>query len=256
MLAAGDLLVSPVRYEAYGLNVHEALCRGLAVMVSRGAGVVERFDEAMAAALLPRGGDGRAARRAPALAGAPTSQGWRTRAAATAARLRARSWADMAAELVAVAQQSPRAGDRMSRTQRFLTGFVTGYAHLILATIAGLWLTPFFLRHLGQSTYGLWLVGTQIIAYLLLMDLGIVALLPRETAYVTGRTGRHDAPGAAAPDREDVDARVRPDAGRALAARCSRCGGCRRRGRRCGCRSRSCSACSSSRSRCACSRRR
>ena len=26
------------------------------------------------------------------------------------------------------------------------------------------------------------------------MDLGIVALLPRETAYVTGRTGRHDAP--------------------------------------------------------------
>ena len=82
----------------------------------------------------------------------------------------------------------------MSRTQRFLTGFVTGYAHMVLATIAGLWLTPFFLRHLGQSTYGLWLVGTQIIAYLLLMDLGIVALLPRETAYITGRTGRHDAP--------------------------------------------------------------
>jgi O-antigen/teichoic acid export membrane protein len=26
------------------------------------------------------------------------------------------------------------------------------------------------------------------------MDLGIVALLPRETAYITGRTGRHDAP--------------------------------------------------------------
>jgi O-antigen/teichoic acid export membrane protein len=82
----------------------------------------------------------------------------------------------------------------MTRTQRFLTGFVTGYAHMVLATIAGLWLTPFFLHHLGQRTYGLWLVGTQIIAYLLLMDLGIVALLPRETAYVTGRTGRHDAP--------------------------------------------------------------
>ena len=82
----------------------------------------------------------------------------------------------------------------MSRTQRFLTGFVTGYAHMILATLAGLWLTPFFLHHLGQRTYGLWLVGTQIVAYLLLMDLGIVALLPRETAYVTGRTGRHDAP--------------------------------------------------------------
>lgn len=82
----------------------------------------------------------------------------------------------------------------MTRTRRFLSGFAIGYAHMIAATIAGLWLTPFFLRHLGQSTYGLWLVGTQVIAYLLLMDLGIVALLPRETAYITGRTGRQDAP--------------------------------------------------------------
>ncbi|MGH9374279.1 MAG: lipopolysaccharide biosynthesis protein, partial [Vicinamibacterales bacterium] len=82
----------------------------------------------------------------------------------------------------------------MTRTERFLKGFATGYVHLVAAAIAGLWLTPFFLRHLGESTYGLWLVGTQIVAYLLLMDLGVVALLPRETAYVTGRTGRKDAP--------------------------------------------------------------
>jgi O-antigen/teichoic acid export membrane protein len=82
----------------------------------------------------------------------------------------------------------------VTRTRRFLSGFAIGYTHMIAATIAGLWLTPFFLRHLTQSTYGLWLVGTQIIAYLLLMDLGIVALLPRETAYVTGRTGRDDGP--------------------------------------------------------------
>ena len=82
----------------------------------------------------------------------------------------------------------------MTRTQRFLGGFTTGYVHMAVATAAGLWLTPFFLARLGGNTYGLWLVGTQIIAYLLLMDLGIVALLPRETAYVTGRTGRNDAP--------------------------------------------------------------
>jgi O-antigen/teichoic acid export membrane protein len=82
----------------------------------------------------------------------------------------------------------------MSRTQRFLGGFTTGYVHMVVATAVGLWLTPFLLGQLGASTYGLWLVGTQIIAYLLLMDLGIVALLPRETAYVTGRTGRTDVP--------------------------------------------------------------
>jgi O-antigen/teichoic acid export membrane protein len=82
----------------------------------------------------------------------------------------------------------------MTRTRRFLGGFTTGYAHMIVATAVGLWLTPFLLGRLGGATYGLWLVGTQVIAYLLLMDLGIMALLPREAAYVTGRTGTTDAP--------------------------------------------------------------
>lgn len=43
LLAAADLLVSPARYEAYGLAVQEALCRGVPALVSRGAGVAERY---------------------------------------------------------------------------------------------------------------------------------------------------------------------------------------------------------------------
>lgn len=43
ILAAADLLVSPVRYEAYGLNVHEALCREVPVLVSAESGVAERL---------------------------------------------------------------------------------------------------------------------------------------------------------------------------------------------------------------------
>jgi O-antigen/teichoic acid export membrane protein len=53
----------------------------------------------------------------------------------------------------------------------------------------GLWLTPFLLRHIGQHEYGLWLVGLQALTWLTLMDFGIVALLPRETAYAVGRAG-------------------------------------------------------------------
>ena len=41
LLAAADLLVSPVRYEAYGLNVQEAICRGVPAIVSSAAGVAE-----------------------------------------------------------------------------------------------------------------------------------------------------------------------------------------------------------------------
>lgn len=77
----------------------------------------------------------------------------------------------------------------MSRTRRFLGGVGFGYANQALITIVGLWLTPFLLRRVGQHDFSLWLVGAQLLAYLALMDFGIVALLPRATAYATGRAG-------------------------------------------------------------------
>jgi glycosyltransferase involved in cell wall biosynthesis len=52
LLAAGDFLVSPVRYESYGLNVHEAIQRGLPVIVSACAGVAERYPAELSQFLL------------------------------------------------------------------------------------------------------------------------------------------------------------------------------------------------------------
>ena len=43
VLAACDLLVHPARYEAYGLGVHEAICRGLPAIVSASAGIAELY---------------------------------------------------------------------------------------------------------------------------------------------------------------------------------------------------------------------
>jgi len=74
----------------------------------------------------------------------------------------------------------------VSRTSRFLGGLSFGYLHLAAVTIAGLWLTPFLLRHIGQHDLGLWLMITQVVNFLGLLDLGVVTLLPRETAYVAG----------------------------------------------------------------------
>jgi glycosyltransferase involved in cell wall biosynthesis len=45
ILKACDALVSPTRYEAYGLGVHEALCCGLPSIVSAAAGVAERYTD-------------------------------------------------------------------------------------------------------------------------------------------------------------------------------------------------------------------
>jgi len=74
----------------------------------------------------------------------------------------------------------------MSRTTQFLNGVAFGYANQALVMLTGLWLTPFLLGRLGQDQYGVWLIGLQVLAYLSLLDFGVVALLPRETAYAVG----------------------------------------------------------------------
>jgi glycosyltransferase involved in cell wall biosynthesis len=53
ILAACDALVAPARYEAYGLAVQEALCCGLAALVSTGAGVAERYPPELHHLLIP-----------------------------------------------------------------------------------------------------------------------------------------------------------------------------------------------------------
>ena len=75
---------------------------------------------------------------------------------------------------------------RNGRVHRLLGGLGLGYLHTVGALLIGLWLTPFLLRQLGSHDYGLWLLGTQVVFYLGLMDLGVVALVPREVASASG----------------------------------------------------------------------
>jgi O-antigen/teichoic acid export membrane protein len=82
----------------------------------------------------------------------------------------------------------------MSRSKRFLGGLGFGYLYQVIVLLAGLWLTPFLIRHIGKHDFGLWGLGAQLIYYLALMDLGIVALLPREIAYATGRAIANASP--------------------------------------------------------------
>jgi glycosyltransferase involved in cell wall biosynthesis len=103
VLAAADVLVHPSRYEAYGLGVHEALCRGLPAIVSASAGVAERLTDDLRPLTLPD----------PPTAADLVARlrlwrgdvtGWRGRARAAGATLRRRSWDDMAAEIAAVVE--------------------------------------------------------------------------------------------------------------------------------------------------------
>lgn len=57
VLAASDLLVSPVHYEAFGLNVHEAICRGVPAIVTASAGIAELYPADLSHMLLPDAND-------------------------------------------------------------------------------------------------------------------------------------------------------------------------------------------------------
>jgi glycosyltransferase involved in cell wall biosynthesis len=106
VLAASDLLVSPTRYEPYGLNVQEAICRGLPVLVSRGAGIAERFPPALSDMTL-------ADPDSPEeLAGklrcwVTRQREWAERVAPVSSEFRARSWDDMARAFVSAVDAVP-----------------------------------------------------------------------------------------------------------------------------------------------------
>jgi glycosyltransferase involved in cell wall biosynthesis len=104
LLAASDVLVHPARYEAYGLSVHEALCRGLPAIVSATAGIAERYPEDLRQLLLAD------PESVTELIG--RLRQWRTdttlreRVLPFTSRLRSRTWDHMAREIAAIASRA------------------------------------------------------------------------------------------------------------------------------------------------------
>jgi glycosyltransferase involved in cell wall biosynthesis len=99
LLAAADLLASPARYEPYGLNVQEALCRGVPAVVSARAGIAERYPAELAGLVLPDPDD--AAELAERLLRwRGEMDAWRERVRPLGVRLRAHGWREMAREIV------------------------------------------------------------------------------------------------------------------------------------------------------------
>ena len=109
LLAAADLLVSPVRYEAYGLNVQEAICRGVPAMVSTTAGVAERYGAELREMLIedPENAGELVDRL---WAWRERREDWRARFEPLGKTLRGRGWPDMAREMAAIIRQQCAAG--------------------------------------------------------------------------------------------------------------------------------------------------
>jgi O-antigen/teichoic acid export membrane protein len=74
----------------------------------------------------------------------------------------------------------------MSRSRSFLGGAVFAYVYQAALMLVGLWLTPFYIHTLGERDYGIWLVGLQVLNFLLLCDFGIIVVTPRDVANASG----------------------------------------------------------------------
>jgi glycosyltransferase involved in cell wall biosynthesis len=95
ILRGCDALVSPTRYEAYGLGVHEALCCGVPALVSARAGVAEQYSQSMRSLLIhdPESAEqvASALERWRSLA-----SHWRMQVRELSTELRAHTWEEMA----------------------------------------------------------------------------------------------------------------------------------------------------------------
>lgn len=106
LLAAVDLLVSPARYESYGLNVQEALACGIPAIVSRSAGIAERYPAELSDLLLPNPDDVHDLSKRLSRWRANMDE-CKHRVVPLAAALRAWTWEHMAAHIIAAAETSP-----------------------------------------------------------------------------------------------------------------------------------------------------
>jgi len=99
LLCAVDALVHPARYEAYGLSVREALCRGIPAIASRSAGVVEEYPASLDDLLLTDPDDA-AELEGRLLVWRRHRKVFDAAVEKVGQRLRARTWDHMAAEIV------------------------------------------------------------------------------------------------------------------------------------------------------------
>jgi O-antigen/teichoic acid export membrane protein len=70
----------------------------------------------------------------------------------------------------------------MPQQRRFLLSAVTNWLAFAATLLVAFFLSPYLIRTLGDSRYGVWVFVESILAYFTLFDLGIAACVVRFTA--------------------------------------------------------------------------
>lgn len=67
----------------------------------------------------------------------------------------------------------------MPRARRLAQNVVANWVALAVTTLVGFFLSPFVVHHLGNLTYGVWVIIMSLIAYMNLLDLGLRGAVTR-----------------------------------------------------------------------------
>lgn len=73
-------------------------------------------------------------------------------------------------------------GHKLMAINQLKAGVVLNYVLLFLHSLVGLVYTPYMLRSMGQSEYGLYSLVASVVAYLTVLDLGMGNAVVRYTA--------------------------------------------------------------------------
>jgi glycosyltransferase involved in cell wall biosynthesis len=121
LLACANLLVSVPRYEPYGLNLQEALTRGVSVIASSNAGIAERFPKELRPLLCSNPSDVRELVE-KLLLWQSNPEYWQQLCNRFGAELSTRSWTSMAEEMVDLIERDFAIQEPTAIPQRLFAG--------------------------------------------------------------------------------------------------------------------------------------
>src|ERR1700720_470841 len=67
----------------------------------------------------------------------------------------------------------------MPRARRIAQNVLSNWLALVITTVVGFFLSPFVVHHLGNLTYGVWVIIMSLVSYMNLLDLGLRGAVTR-----------------------------------------------------------------------------
>ncbi len=84
----------------------------------------------------------------------------------------------------------------MAGTKRFAFNVMMNWAAMAVSMVVPFFLTPFVVRHLGATAYGIWILAVSTVSYLNLLDFGLRSAVIRFVSKATAQQNNEDATSA------------------------------------------------------------